>query len=140
MLKSWAVPRGPSFDPGQKRLAVRTEDHPLAYAEFEGRIPEGQYGGGQVIVWDRGAYSPAGSPDTDEASVLKALKEGKLEVTLQGVKLQGDFVLVRTGLDRQGKEQWLLIKKRDAVASSLVDPLQTEPYSVLSGLWIDDLV
>ncbi len=139
VLKSWAVPRGPSFDPGQKRLAVRTEDHPLAYAEFEGRIPEDQYGGGQVIVWDRGTYSPAGSPYPDEASVSKALKEGKLEVTLQGAKLQGDFVLVRTGLDRQGKEQWLLIKKRDAVANSLVDPLQTEPYSVLSGLWIEDL-
>ncbi|MCF8039529.1 MAG: hypothetical protein K9K79_09460 [Desulfohalobiaceae bacterium] len=140
VLKSWAVPRGPSFDPGQKRLAVRTEDHPLAYAEFEGRIPEDQYGGGEVIVWDRGTYSPAGSPDPDEASVSKALKEGKLEVTLQGVKLQGDFVLVRTGLDRQEKEQWLLIKKKDAVASSRVDPLQTEPYSVLSGLWIEDLV
>ncbi|MCF8106792.1 MAG: hypothetical protein K9K64_15015, partial [Desulfohalobiaceae bacterium] len=139
VLKSWAVPKGPSFDPGQRRLAVRTEDHPLAYAGFEGRIPKGQYGAGQVIVWDRGAYSPAGSPDPDEANVSQALEEGKLEVTLQGAKLQGDFVLVRTGRDQQGKEQWLLIKKKDAVANSQVDPLQAEPYSVLSGLWIEDL-
>src|SRR5438876_9724329 len=88
VLKSWAVPKGPSFDPGEKRLAVEVEDHPIEYATFEGSIPEGQYGAGEVIVWDRGTWSPVGDPHD-------GLRRGKLEFDLNGEKLQGRWVLVR---------------------------------------------
>ncbi|MCF5279140.1 DNA polymerase ligase N-terminal domain-containing protein, partial [Pseudomonas syringae] len=105
-LKSWAVPKGPSLDPTQKRLAVHVEDHPLDYAGFEGSIPQGQYGGGDVIVWDRGVWQPHGDPQ-------KTYEEGKLKFTLVGEKLSGDWALVRTRLKGSGsKEQWLLIKEK----------------------------
>ncbi len=100
-LKSWAVPKGPSLDPHDKRLAVHVEDHPLDYADFEGHIPEGQYGGGDVIVWDRGTWRPHGDP-------RKAYREGKLKFELDGEKLHGAWALVRTHLrasGRQPKEQ-----------------------------------
>src|SRR5216117_3795499 len=88
VLKSWAVPKGPSFDPSEKRLAVEVEDHPLEYAKFEGSIPEGQYGAGEVIVWDRGTWSPVGDPHD-------GLRKGKLEFDIDGEKLHGRWVLVR---------------------------------------------
>jgi bifunctional non-homologous end joining protein LigD len=106
-LKSWAVPKGPSLDPHDKRLAVHVEDHPLAYANFEGTIPKGQYGGGDVIVWDQGIWQPQGDP-------LAAYKAGKLKFNLIGEKLSGGWTLVRTRLRGSGdKEQWLLIKESD---------------------------
>src|SRR3954449_9710027 len=108
-LASWAVPKGPSLDPADKRLAVHVEDHPLDYADFEGHIPEGQYGGGDVIVWDRGTWRPHGDP-------RKAYRDGKLKFDLHGEKLHGAWALVRThlhGTGRHPKEQWLLIKERD---------------------------
>jgi len=111
VLVSWAVPKGPSMNPADKRLAIRTEDHPLEYADFEGVIPEGQYGAGTVLVWDRGAYEPQhGLPPN------KQLASGKIDVVLQGKKLRGGFTLVRPGtdsIDRGKQERWLLIKQRD---------------------------
>ena len=130
-LKSWAIPKGPSLDPHDKRLAVHVEDHPLDYADFEGHIPEGQYGGGDVIVWDRGTWHPHGDP-------RKAYREGKLKFDLDGEKLHGAWALVRTHLrasGKQPKEQWLLIKERDAQvrAASDYDITRALPGSVISG-------
>jgi bifunctional non-homologous end joining protein LigD len=121
-LKSWAVPKGPSTDPSVKRLAMEVEDHPVDYAEFEGVIPQGEYGGGTVMVWDRGQYRPEGTED-----VGSALRKGELKFTLEGQKLKGSWVLVRT---RNG--QWLLMKHRDAHASS-EEITETAPTSVLTG-------
>lgn len=128
-LKSWAVPKGPSLDPAQKRLAVHVEDHPLDYAGFEGSIPQGQYGGGDVIVWDRGVWQPHGDPQ-------KTYEDGKLKFTLVGEKLSGDWALVRTRLKGSGsKEQWLLIKEKDDIArpAAEYDITQEQPQSVISG-------
>jgi bifunctional non-homologous end joining protein LigD len=110
VLASWAVPKGPSMNPADKRLAIRTEDHPLEYAEFEGLIPEGQYGAGTVMVWDTGPYEPL-----DGNSPSEQLARGKIDVVLHGTKLRGGFILVRTGMASQ-KERWLLVKQRDEYA------------------------
>jgi len=113
-LVSWAVPKGPSMDPAEKRLAVRTEDHPLEYAEFEGVIPAGQYGAGTVMVWDTGTYEPQDGFPPDEQ-----LARGKIDVVLKGTKLHGGFTLVQTGKRSAApsqKERWLLIKQHDKYA------------------------
>jgi bifunctional non-homologous end joining protein LigD len=128
VLKSWAVTKGPSLDPAQKRLAVRTEDHPLEYGGFEGVIPRGEYGGGPVMIWDRGTWEPIGDPDED-------LAKGDLKFRLHGERLNGDFVLVRMK-PRKGdgkRENWLLIKKRDDYAHAGDEPTQTYDTSVVSG-------
>ncbi|WP_426141927.1 DNA ligase D [Pseudomonas sp. DWP3-1-2] len=128
-LKSWAVPKGPSLDPTNKRLAVQVEDHPLRYASFEGSIPKGQYGAGDVIVWDRGIWQPHGDP-------ADSYKEGKLKFTLVGEKLTGDWTLVLTRLKGSSdKPQWLLIKEKDDAArsSKAYDIVQDQPQSVVSG-------
>jgi bifunctional non-homologous end joining protein LigD len=127
VLLSWAVPKGPSLDPSVKRLAMPTEDHPLEYGKFEGVIPEGEYGGGTVMIWDQGTWTPEG----DEVDA--ALRKGELKCRLQGVKLRGSWVLVRTR-GRQGDKRpaWLLIKHRDEFASA-VDITETAPRSVVSG-------
>ncbi|EKG38055.1 ATP-dependent DNA ligase [Pseudomonas syringae pv. avellanae str. ISPaVe013] len=133
-LKSWAVPKGPSLDPTQKRLAVHVEDHPLDYAGFEGSIPQGQYGGGDVIVWDRGVWQPHGDPQ-------KTYEDGKLKFTLVGEKLSGDWALVRTRLKGSGsKEQWLLIKEKDDIArpAAEYDITQEQPQSVISGAHVGE--
>jgi bifunctional non-homologous end joining protein LigD len=128
-LKSWAVPKGPSLDPANKRLAVHVEDHPLGYAGFEGSIPEGQYGAGDVIVWDRGIWQPHGDP-------RQTYNDGKLKFTLVGEKLTGEWALVRTRLKGSGdKEQWLLIKEKDEIArpGDEYDIVEDQPQSVISG-------
>lgn len=128
VLLSWAVPKGPSLDPSQKRLAVHVEDHPLSYGSFEGSIPAGQYGAGDVIVWDRGVWQPHDDP-------RKAYAAGKLKFTLVGEKLSGDWTLVRTRLKGSGdKEQWLLIKEKDSQARPAddYDIVQAQPNSVVS--------
>ena len=112
VLKSWAVPKGPSLDPRQKRLAIRVEDHPYEYKNFEGTIPKGNYGAGEVIVWDRGTYRN-GDGDGEEG-LLRGLRKGALSIVLRGKKLKGGFSLVRLGRPRQ----WLLIKKNDDYAST----------------------
>ncbi|WP_300632982.1 DNA ligase D [Pseudomonas sp.] len=128
VLLSWAVPKGPSLDPSQKRLAVHVEDHPLSYGGFEGSIPAGQYGAGDVIVWDRGIWQPHDDPH-------KAYAAGKLKFSLVGEKLSGDWTLVRTRLKGSGdKQQWLLIKEKDQQArpTAEYDIVEAEPGSVLS--------
>jgi bifunctional non-homologous end joining protein LigD len=127
VLKSWALPKGPSLNPAVKRLAVQVEDHPLAYADFEGVIPPGEYGAGPVIVWDRGTYTP------EPNDVERSLAAGELKFTLHGQKLRGAWVLVRT---RRGS--WLLIKHRDAYASE-EDITELAPRSVLSGRSISEI-
>ncbi|SRR6266508_1622375 len=128
VLKSWAVPKGPSLDPSVKRLAMAVEDHPVDYAKFEGVIPEGEYGGGTVMVWDRGKYRPEGTED-----VSGALRKGELKFTLNGKKLKGSWVLVHTR-----HRQWLLIKHRDRYASTK-DVTLTAPKSVLTGRVLQEI-
>ncbi|ASR33837.1 DNA ligase [Prauserella marina] len=133
VLVSWSIPKGPSLDPGDKRLAIRTEDHPLDYARFEGRIPNDEYGAGTVIVWDTGTFEPLG-----EESAEQALDSGTLHVWLEGEKLHGAFDLVRTRMSPR-QEQWLLIKKNDEGADRRRKPAKTQPESVLSGKTNRDL-
>ncbi|HSJ96012.1 MAG TPA: DNA polymerase ligase N-terminal domain-containing protein, partial [Myxococcota bacterium] len=131
VLLSWAVPKGPSLDPDEKRLAVHVEDHPVDYADFEGVIPEGNYGAGAVIVWDLGRWTPLEDPE-------RGLATGKLDFVLHGHKLRGRFALVRTGGRRAaaaGGKEWLLLKKRDGFAGS---DAALSPRSVLSGLTIEE--
>jgi bifunctional non-homologous end joining protein LigD len=129
VLHSWAVPKGPSLDPSVKRLAMAVEDHPIEYATFEGTIPENEYGGGTMMVWDRGTWAP------DEPDVERSIARGELKFTLAGEKLHGSWVLVRTGGragDARDARSWLLIKHRDDAASR-EDVAETRPYSVASG-------
>src|SRR6059036_2961543 len=126
VLMSWAVPKGPSANPADKRLAVRVEDHPLEYGDFEGVIPEGNYGAGTVIVWDRGVWVPLEDP-------YEGLEKGKLLFELKGYKLRGKWTLVKL---KKGVKEWLLIKEKDGYA----DP--ATPYSdesVLSGMTVEEL-
>jgi len=126
VLLSWAVPKGPSLDPAVKRLAMRVEDHPLEYSGFEGVIPEGEYGGGTVMIWDRGDWVP----EVDD--IDRALEKGDLKFTLDGRKLRGSWVLVRTrGYGSGEGKSWLLIKHRDQHASTR-DILAEKPRSVIS--------
>ncbi|TBW53349.1 DNA ligase [Marinobacter halodurans] len=130
-LKSWAVPKGPSLDPSDKRLAIEVEDHPLDYADFEGVIPEGHYGAGTVMVWDRGTYRNLREEGDKPTSMADAHRDGLIEVWLEGEKLSGGFALKRF---REGKKpQWLLIKTNDDHADARRNPVSTENKSVKSG-------
>jgi len=131
VLKSWAVPKGPSLNPADKRLAVEVEDHPLAYGDFEGTIPAGQYGGGNVIVWDTGTWHIEGDAE-------KAYRKGRLTFELEGKKLHGRWSLVRSRMDGS-KQNWLLIKGRDAFADEDADIVADEPESVLSGVTVEHI-
>jgi bifunctional non-homologous end joining protein LigD len=140
VLLSWAVPKGPSLDPSVKRLATHVEDHPLEYGGFEGVIPDGEYGGGTVMLWDRGTWTP------EVADVDAALETGDLKFTLAGKKLRGSWVLVRTKLGYGGsaKPQWLLIKHRDRYASTSEeangeDILIEKPRSVLTKRLLSEI-
>ena len=127
VMLSWAVPKGPSYDPTVKRLAMQVEDHPIEYNEFEGIIPAGEYGGGTVMIWDRGTWTPE-TPDVDAA-----LKRGELKFSLNGKKLKGSWVLVRTrGRPGDSKPAWLLIKHRDEWAST-EDITELAPRSAVSN-------
>jgi DNA ligase D-like protein (predicted 3'-phosphoesterase) len=137
VLKSWAVPKGPSTNPADKRLAMRVEDHALDYADFEGRIPEGEYGAGAVIVWDIGSYRNLTERDGEEVPVEHAVEDGHVVVWLEGKKLRGGWALTRIGKNR--RERWLLVKRRDETAAPSVDLVATRPESVLSGKTVDDL-
>ncbi|MER9731299.1 DNA ligase D [Mesorhizobium sp. M0217] len=136
VLKSWAVPRGPSLNPADKRLAVETEDHPLEYIDFEGVIPEGEYGGGPMIVWDTGTWAPMDDVD-------KSLRTGAFKFRLAGAKLNGGWMLTRLkpkpGEDSE-KKNWLLFKERDLAADAGLDILEARPESVKSGKRIEELV
>ncbi|MEN0117931.1 MAG: DNA ligase D [Agrobacterium cavarae] len=133
VMKSWAVTKGPSLDPNEKRLAVHVEDHPLSYADFEGIIPQGQYGGGTVIVWDRGTWSPIGDPK-------KAYRKGHMEFELDGEKLKGRWHLVRMkGKPEEKRENWLLIKAHDEEASETIDLIEEATNSVKTGRSIEQV-
>ncbi len=133
VLKSWAVPKGPSLDPAEKRLAMQVEDHPVSYFQFEGNIPEGNYGAGTVMVWDIGEWQPLGD-------ALEMLREGDLKFRLNGSKLKGEFVLAKMRSHRPGSKgtEWLLIKKRDesAKAGFNIDKLD---YSALTRRTLADI-
>jgi len=130
-LKSWAVPKGPSLDPRDKRLAMPVEDHPLSYGDFEGVIGPG-YGAGEVIVWDRGQYRNLGDQPMEQA-----IEEGYAVFWLEGQKLRGGWWLRRIATG--GDERWLLVKKRDEGADARRDPVSTRPESVKSGRTIEEL-
>ena len=135
VMKSWAVPKGPSYDPSIRRLAMEVEDHPIEYNAFEGTIPQGEYGGGTVMLWDRGTY------DAENGGGGEALREGyargDLKFVLDGERLHGGWVLVR--MKRPGRPQWLLIKHRDEWASSARDVVADEMTSVVTGRTMDDI-
>jgi DNA ligase D-like protein (predicted 3'-phosphoesterase) len=137
VLKSWAVPKGPSTDPREKRLAMPTEDHPLDYGDFEGVIPEGHYGAGTVIVWDRGPYRNLSDEDGKEVPVERALEKGHLSVWLEGRKLKGGYSLTRIGKGKSSR--WLLVKRKDSEADARRNPVRTQPESVLSGRTIEEI-
>ena len=136
VLKSWAVPKGPSTDPREKRLAIRTEDHPLSYIDFEGVIPEGEYGAGTVMVWDTGPYQNL-REEKEQLSIEDSLKEGKIEVRLEGEKIKGGIVLIRT--DSGENEKWLMIKMDDEEADARRNPTSTEPESVISNRKLEEI-
>ncbi len=139
VLKSWAVPKGPSTDPSVKRLAVPTEDHPLGYADFEGVIPEGEYGGGTMIIWDRGTYRNLKEEDAhgEVLSLEDQIENGHVTIWLEGQKLRGGYALIRTG--KGEKPRWLLIKMDDDGADARRNPTSTEPNSVKSGLNLEEM-
>jgi len=134
VLVSWAVPRGPSLDPQARRLAVHVEDHPLEYFDFEGVIPDAQYGAGDVIVWDWGRWTA--DPSVPDAAA--ALEAGELKVRLEGEKLHGGFVFVRADFGRDGKDNWLLIHRRDDAAAPGWDA-ENHPASVKTGRTNDEV-
>ena len=131
-MKSWAVPKGPSLNPDDKRLAVHVEDHPLEYRKFEGVIPKGQYGGGEVIIWDQGTYELEGHLDANAQ-----MARGDLKFILHGKKVRGSFVLVQIKSSKEKKE-WLLIKHRDEFVDMKWDAEQ-HAQSVVSGRTLEDV-
>jgi DNA ligase D-like protein (predicted 3'-phosphoesterase) len=135
VLKSWAIPKGPSLDPSKKRLAIPTEDHPIDYVDFEGIIPENNYGAGRVIVWDKGTYENKTEKNGQTISFKKAYDSGHITLILNGKKLKGEFALIRL----KGNDKWLLIKKDDSFADRKNDILEEYPKSVLSDNIIDEL-
>jgi bifunctional non-homologous end joining protein LigD len=137
VLKSWAIPKGPSLDPAEKKLAMLVEDHPFDYRTFEGVIPEGNYGAGRVMIWDRGSYRAAGRTTRRESeeALRQGLSRGHISFVLDGQKLKGEFALVR--LKRAGEKSWLLIKKKDAFTQGRGIP-QSE-ISVASGRTMEEI-
>jgi bifunctional non-homologous end joining protein LigD len=135
VMKSWAVPKGPSYDPSVRRLAMEVEDHPIEYNTFEGTIPEGEYGGGTVMLWDRGTY------EAEKGGGIEALRagydRGDLKFVLHGKRLQGGWVLVR--MKRPGRPQWLLIKHRDELASAGRDVVDEVTTSVVTGRTMEEI-
>ncbi len=150
-LASWAIPKGPSLDPRDKRLAMRTEDHPLEYLEWEGVIEEGSYGAGPMIVWDRGVFQNISETRRGEPMELdEAIEKGDVKVFMLGEKIKGAYALVRTHPKRVApggapsnkgdREQWLFIKKRDEGADARRRPTSSQPESVLSGRTIEQVL
>jgi DNA ligase D-like protein (predicted 3'-phosphoesterase) len=137
VLKSWAVPKGPSTDPKVKRLAVPTEDHPIEYASFEGAIPKGEYGAGTVEVWDKGSYRNLKFKDGREVPPETAIADGHITFWLEGKKLQGGFALTRTG--QGGRARWILVKMADEKADPAHDPVIEKPDPVLTGRSLEEI-
>lgn len=139
VLKSWAVPKGPSTDPEERRLAQATEDHPMEYIDFEGYIPRGEYGGGPVIVWDTGTYRNITQRRGQALSMEDGLERGHVSVWLEGEKLRGAWSLNRMRSGDDGREAWLLIKRDDETADRRRKPVSTQPQSVVSGRKVDEV-
>jgi bifunctional non-homologous end joining protein LigD len=138
VMKSWAVPKGPSLDPTVKRLAMQVEDHPIEYNKFEGTIPEGEYGGGTVMLWDRGTYTaPGGGADAEDV-LRRGYEKGDFKFELQGKRLRGSWVLVRIRRDEE-RRQWLLIKHRDEYAEEGADIVAEETTSVATGRSMEEI-
>jgi bifunctional non-homologous end joining protein LigD len=137
VMKSWAVPKGPSYDPKVRRLAMEVEDHPIEYNKFEGTIPKGQYGGGTVMIWDRGVYEPE-SGDGEQA-LRDGYERGDLKFVMHGTRMLGSWVLVRTRRDPRGRAQWLLIKHRDDFAKDGFDIVADANTSIVSGRTMDEI-
>jgi DNA ligase D-like protein (predicted 3'-phosphoesterase) len=133
VLVSWAVPKGPSTDPKEKRLAVPTEDHPMEYAEFEGTIPSEEYGGGSVIVWDAGTYRNITERRGEQVPMRDGLDGGHVSVWLEGAKLVGGWSFTRTG------RNWIMVKRRDKTSDARRSPTTRQRESVLSGRTVDDV-
>ncbi len=134
VLKSWSVPKGPSTDPRDKRLAIQTEDHPMDYLDFEGTIPEGNYGAGNVLLWDMGTYDLP--ENTDQDALSESIDKGHFKVILHGKKVQGGYAMTR--IDEE-KNHWLLVKRDDEEADARRNPVSTEPESVKSEKTIKDM-
>lgn len=140
VMKSWAVPKGPSLDPAVKRLAMEVEDHPIEYNTFEGTIPQGEYGGGTVMLWDRGTYEYGGTMSGDPIEALRtAYAKGDFKFVLHGERLEGSWVLVRTRRDERGKQQWLLIKHRDEFAEEGAEDEARAATSVSTGRTMEEI-
>jgi DNA ligase D-like protein (predicted 3'-phosphoesterase) len=137
VLKSWAVPKGPSTDPSEKRLSIETEDHPLDYASFEGVIPVGEYGAGTVMVWDVGTYRNLKKTDGVEVPMKRCAEEGHITVWFEGQKLKGGYSLTR--FRKENSRQWLLVKMNDEEAKPGLDITSSEPRSALSGRTIEEI-
>lgn len=133
VLKSWVVPKGVSTDPRERRLAIHTEDHPLSYAQFEGVIPEGEYGAGAVIVWDRGAIRPL-----DDRTLHEQYQAGHVTVWFEGEKIYGGYTLVQAKVGGN-EDHWLITKLDDDAADARRDPVSTEPHSIISGKTVGEL-
>lgn len=130
-LKSWAVPKGPSPNPADKRMAAEVEDHPLDYAKFEGVIPKGEYGAGTVMIWDKGTYRNVTKKNDKEVPITRALKSGHLAVDLDGEKIEGRYALSRIANGK--KPRWLLVKMKDAKANARRNPVKSDTKSAVSG-------
>src|SRR6266480_3169534 len=130
-LKSWAVPKGPSLNPHDKRMAAEVEDHPLGYAKFEGVIPKGEYGSGTVMIWDKGSYRNVTKKNNKEVPITRALRNGHLTIELDGEKIEGRYALSR--IVKGKKPRWLLVKVKDAKADARQNPVKSENKSAVSG-------
>jgi bifunctional non-homologous end joining protein LigD len=135
VMKSWAVPKGPSYDPAVRRLAMEVEDHPISYNTFEGTIPEGEYGGGTVMLWDRGTYEAEDGGGVE--SLRRGYEKGDLKIVMHGQRLKGGWVLVR--MQRPGRPQWLLIKHRDDTADSALDITAENERSVVTARSMEEI-
>lgn len=139
VMKSWAVPKGPSVDPSVKRLAMEVEDHPIEYNTFEGTIPKGEYGGGTVMLWDRGTYAYGGSDPDPMEGLRHGYRKGDFKFVLHGKRVRGSWVLVRTRRDQRGRAQWLLIKHRDEYAVPDSDVTEEHQTSVATGRTMQEI-
>ena len=139
VMKSWAVPKGPSLDPAVKRLAMEVEDHPIEYNAFEGTIPKGEYGGGTVMLWDRGSYTYGGADPDPLEGLRRGYAKGDFKFVLQGKRLRGSWVLVRTRRSERGRAQWLLIKHRDEYAVPGSDVTAEHQTSVATRRTMDEI-
>ena len=139
VMKSWAVPKGPSLDPSVKRLAMEVEDHPIEYNSFEGTIPKGEYGGGTVMLWDRGAYTYGGMDPDPVEGLHRGYAKGDFKFVLHGKRLRGSWVLVRTRRGERGRSQWLLIKHRDEYAVAGSDVTAEHLTSVATGRTMEEI-